>query len=86
LLKRKQNPARTSLNSLAKSTKGFSGAEIEQALADALYEAFYAGKDLDIMDIYRITGRMVPLSVTMKEQITKIKRWADNRAVKANAE
>ncbi|MBZ0272411.1 AAA family ATPase [bacterium] len=84
LKKRKQDPTRTSIENLARSTKGFTGAEIEQILISALYECFAENRSLDLMDIYRNIDRTVPLSITMKEQITKTKRWADNRAVRAN--
>lgn len=82
--KKKQVPSETSLDGLAKSTKGYTGAEIEQTLISALYECFAENRPLALDDIYRAIGRMVPLSVTMKEDITKVKRWADNRAVRAN--
>ncbi|MCC6156987.1 MAG: AAA family ATPase [Deltaproteobacteria bacterium] len=82
--KKKQVPSETSLDGLAKSTKGYTGAEIEQALISALYECFSKNRPLALEDIYRAIGNMVPLSVTMKEDITKVKRWADNRAVRAN--
>jgi len=72
-----------SIQGLAKSAAGYTGAEIEQALVTAMFEAFAAKRELEISDIYRSLGNMVPLSVTMKEQITKTKRWADNRAVRA---
>lgn len=73
-----------SLEGLARSTNGYSGAEIEQGIVSAMYEAFAEGRELSIDDMYRCLGRMVPLSVTMKEQIIKTKRWAENRAVRAS--
>jgi SpoVK/Ycf46/Vps4 family AAA+-type ATPase len=73
-----------SLDGLVKSSNGFSGAEIEQAIIGAMYEAFAEGRELTIDDLYRSLGRMVPLAVTMKEQILKTKRWAENRAVRAS--
>ena len=73
-----------SLDGLAKSVKGYSGAEIEQGIVSAMYEAFAEDRELTIDDIYRAMGRMVPLSMTMKEQITKTKRWAESRAVRAS--
>ncbi len=84
LIKRKQDPSEISLRGLAQSTKGFTGAEIEHTLISALYEAFSEKRPLAMTDIYRVIGRIVPLSVTMKEQLTKTRRWADNRAVRAN--
>lgn len=73
-----------SVQNLAHSADGFTGAEIEQCIVNAMYECFAKGRELTISDIYRTMGNTVPLSVTMKEQITKTKRWADNRAVKAS--
>jgi vesicle-fusing ATPase len=76
--------SQVSLEGLAKSADGYTGAEIEQAIITAMFEAFNLKRELEIADIYRAMGAMVPLSVTMKEQITKTKRWADNRAVRAS--
>ena len=73
-----------SIKGLAKSADGYTGAEIEQALVTAMYEAYALDRELEISDIYRALGEMVPLSVTMKEQITMTKRWADKRAVRAS--
>jgi SpoVK/Ycf46/Vps4 family AAA+-type ATPase len=84
LEKRGKKASTVSIEGLAKGADGFSGAEIEQCIVSALYEAFSQGRELEITDIYRALGNMVPLSVTMKEQITKSKRWADSRAVKAS--
>jgi SpoVK/Ycf46/Vps4 family AAA+-type ATPase len=84
LEKRGKRASEVSIDGLARSTDGYTGAEIEQAVVTALYEAFAQDRELEINDIYRALGNMVPLSVTMKEQITKTKRWADNRAVRAN--
>jgi len=74
----------TSVENLAQRANGFTGAEIEQCIINSMYDAFHRGRDITISDIYRAMGNIVPLSVTMKEQITKTKRWADSRAVKAS--
>lgn len=84
LSRRGKSAGRTSIEGLAKGSEHFTGAEIEQALIAAMYEAFNEGRELQIADIYRAMGNMVPLAITMKEQITKTKRWADKRAVRAN--
>ena len=73
-----------SVQNLAQHAAGFTGAEIEQCIVNAMYDAFFRNRDVTISDIYRAMGNTVPLSVTMKEQITKTKRWADSRAVKAS--
>ena len=74
----------TSIKNLAHHANGYTGAEIEQCIVGAMYEAFAEHREIGIDDIYRILGNTVPLTVTMKEQITRTRRWADNRAVKAN--
>jgi len=60
------------------------GAEIEKAIVNAMYHAFAEHRGVTMTDIYNAIGTTVPLSVTMKEQITKAKRCADNRAVRGN--
>ncbi len=49
-----------------------------------MYHAFAEHRGVTMTDIYNAIGTTVPLSVTMKEQITKAKRCADNRAVRGN--
>ena len=80
---RNKEVSEVSIDGLARTTNGYTGAEIEQAIISGLYEAFYEGREITMDDIYRNIHAMVPLSVTMKEQITKTRRWADNRALKA---
>jgi SpoVK/Ycf46/Vps4 family AAA+-type ATPase len=84
LTKRGKTITDISLENLAHHAEGFTGAEIEQCIINAMYFSFSKNRDLAIADIYQSMGETIPLSVTMKEQITKTKRWADNRAVKAN--
>jgi SpoVK/Ycf46/Vps4 family AAA+-type ATPase len=70
---------------LAKATVNFNGAEIEQAVVSGLVLAYKDGqRALNQTDIFKASGRMVPLATTMSEQIKDIKRWADSRAVKAS--
>jgi ATP-dependent 26S proteasome regulatory subunit len=85
LAKRNKDPKDFDLVSLSKSTPGFNGAEIEQIVLSAMFTAFDEQRDVTMKDLYRSLGRMVPLSTTMSERIKEIKRWADTRAVRANA-
>lgn len=84
LSKRNVNPDNFNITQLAKITKGWSGAEIEQAIISAMYEAFNEGRPLCEDDLFRIFSRSVPLSTTMYEQIKKIREWAHKRAVRAS--
>ena len=69
---------------LASSTRGFSGAEIEQAVLSAAFEALSERRPLSHQDTLAAIGRTVPMSVTMAEQIKKIESWAFKRAVPAS--
>jgi len=73
------------LNRLADRTEGFVGAEIEQAVIAALYEAFFAERALLEQDLLHVIANTVPLSVTQKEQIMALREWANVRAVAATA-
>ena len=70
---------------LASITEGFSGAEIEQAVIAALFEAFAEERVLQKQDFLKVIHNTVPLSVTQSEQIMQIREWADVRAVAATA-
>ncbi|MBR5597409.1 MAG: AAA family ATPase [Lachnospiraceae bacterium] len=73
------------LNRLAEQTEGFVGAEVEQAVISALYEAFFNNRPLLERDLSESIVNTVPLSVTQKEQILALRQWANVRAVAATA-
>ena len=68
---------------LAQMTEGFVGAEIEQVVITALYEAFFNKRPLEFADLENTIKNIVPLSVTQKEQILALRQWANVRAVTA---
>lgn len=68
---------------LADMTEGFVGAEIEQVVITALYEAFFNKRALEFFDLENTVKNVVPLSVTQKEQILSLRQWANVRAVAA---
>jgi SpoVK/Ycf46/Vps4 family AAA+-type ATPase len=66
---------------LAACTSGFSGAEIEQAVISAMYEAFADnGREFNQFDIIRAIESTKPLSQSMAEQVTALRDWAQDRA------
>ncbi len=69
---------------LVKVTEGFNGAEIEQAVNGAMIEAFNSGRPMNEQDIVISAGNIVPLSITMREEIGRMERWAYNRAIPAS--
>ena len=54
---------------LAKATKGWNGAEIEQAVVSAVVDAYAESRALTEDDLHRVISTTVPLAVTMEEQI-----------------
>lgn len=84
LAKRRRNPRLFDLRALAAATEGFSGAEIEQVVVSALFEAFDAGEELGMAHLLAASRKTVPLSVTMREGVARIRAWAAQRAVPAS--
>jgi ATP-dependent 26S proteasome regulatory subunit len=80
LRKRGWDPARFDIESLAKNTDSFSGAEIEQIVLGAMYEAFGHHRVLRQNDLLDVQFATVPLSTTMEEQIDTLRHWASTRA------
>jgi len=85
LQKRKRDIERFDLDQLAKVSDGFSGAEIEQALVAAMYDAFAQDREFTQLDIIAATRATMPLSKTMSEQVTALRDWARQRARPAAA-
>jgi SpoVK/Ycf46/Vps4 family AAA+-type ATPase len=80
LKKRRRDPGRYDLDQLAAASEGFSGAEIEQAIISALYDAFALKRDVETPDILKSIAETVPLSKTMNERISSLRAWAEGRA------
>lgn len=80
LAKRKRELERFDLEQLAKVSDGFSGAEIEQGLIAAMYEAFAQDREFTQLDIIAAIKATLPLSRTMTEQVTALRDWARQRA------
>jgi SpoVK/Ycf46/Vps4 family AAA+-type ATPase len=84
LRKRKRDPAKYAVAHLAKVAEGLSGAEIEQAIISAMYEAFDDHREFLPEDILRCMRSSVPLSVTMREKLEELRDWARARARRAS--
>ena len=84
LNKRDKECSNFDLDMLSEQTEGFTGSEIEQLVVSGLYTAFSEGKELDDEILQGEIGKTSPLSVTMAERITKLRNWAEGRAVFAN--
>jgi ATP-dependent 26S proteasome regulatory subunit len=84
LKKRGRDVASFDLQALAATSKGFSGAEIEQAIVAGLYTAFAQKQQLTTEILLGEIRGTQPLSVTRAEDIQAIRDWAKTRAVPAD--
>lgn len=84
LRKRSRNPDLIDLSEVVSLTHGFSGAEIEHVVIEALYAAFAESREIHREDLVRAARLLVPLSVTFDKQLNDLRGWARGRAMKAD--
>lgn len=84
LCKRNRKPDGFDLAALAEACRGFSGAEIEQAIISGLHESFSAGQELNTDMLLTAIRSSPPLSVTAAERIESLRAWAVGRCVPAD--
>lgn len=65
-------------------SKGFSGAEIEEAVVSALFNAFAINKEVDAGDILLAVKNTNPLSKSRAEDLKQMTAWAKANAVNAS--
>ncbi len=80
LARRRRNPESYLLEELAAGSDGFSGAEIEEAINSALYDAFDEKVELEQKHLLKSIEQSVPLSRTMEERLAELRAWAKGRA------
>jgi SpoVK/Ycf46/Vps4 family AAA+-type ATPase len=85
LRKKNRDPGQFDIDRLSDATAEYSGAEMEQAVIAALYDAFDTGNDLTSDGLLHTLGEIVPLAVTMREQIDAMREWARTRARPASS-
>ncbi|HHQ47724.1 MAG TPA: AAA family ATPase [Acidobacteria bacterium] len=81
--RQKIDPAAYDLVLLSSATRGWNGAEIEQAVISARISAVAHGTRLTQNDLLVAFGKVIPLSRTMEEQLKAIRSWARTRALPA---
>ena len=84
LKKRGRNPDNFEVGDLVAASPNFSGAELEEAIISALYDAFSAGEELTTAHVLAALRETVPLAKTMDEQINRLRSWAEGRARNAS--
>ena len=87
LKKKGQNPNQFPLELMGNKTEGFNGAEIEECIKEAMFAAYVDNPEdpkLTASHIMEAISMTVPLSTTMKEQISSLRQWAATRAKNAS--
>jgi ATP-dependent 26S proteasome regulatory subunit len=75
------------IKKVVKQSEGYSGAEIEQTINDALFTAFNNDEeDLNEEILMKSIDDIYPLSITMSETIENLRSWAQKRARLASSE
>jgi SpoVK/Ycf46/Vps4 family AAA+-type ATPase len=80
LARRGRDPLQFPLDELALGAERLSGAELEQAVATALYTAFAGSRELAENDLANAIQETVPLYDTYEERIKELRDWARHRA------
>ena len=75
-LKRRRPEHRLPLEVVVDRTAGFSGAELEQVVIEAMHQAFSDGRDFGEADLISAAAQLVPLSRTAREQLEALQQWA----------
>jgi len=84
LRKRDHRPIDFNIPALASLTRGFSGAEIEQAIVAATYLAREQQSAMNTGHIRTEIEQTRPLSLVMAEKVAGLRAWAKDRTVSAN--
>ncbi len=87
LRKRRRSPDHFTdeeLDHLSEISRGFTGAELEEGVKEAMFRAFDYGRDLTADDLEESLNDTTPLSLTMREVISSTRQWAKGRAVPAS--
>ena len=79
LSRRGRAPEGFDLPGLAARAEQFSGAELEQAVVEGLHAAFDTRAQLTDAHVARAISETVPLAVTLREEISRIRDWARDR-------
>ena len=72
------------VKAIAEAADGYSGAELEVVIKAAMKTALSLGRAVAVEDVLEALGEMTPLSKTKKEDVKKLREWAETHATYAN--
>jgi len=79
---RGRDPRKFDLAAISREAEGFSGSELEQAIVEALFYAFYEDREVETADILEVVRRTSPIAAAMKEEIDRLRDWAVSRNIR----
>ena len=77
-LKRRRPNYNFPLSTIVDRTSGYSGAELEQAVIEAMHYSFSEKREISEKDLIKAVSELVPLSRTAKEQLELLKNWSSS--------
>ncbi len=75
-LRRRRPKFNFNLSTIVDRTNGYSGAELEQAVIEAMHYSFSEKREITERDLIKAVSELIPLSRTAKEQIDILKEWS----------
>ncbi|GAA5119354.1 AAA family ATPase [Luteolibacter yonseiensis] len=85
ICRHRRNPATYDIPRLVRVCDQFTGAEIEAAFVDAMFEAYAEGDEPKDKHVVEAVTRTIPLARLMDSQITALRQWAEGRARNASS-
>lgn len=82
--KRDRNQDDFNIAKLARQTKGYTGADVEQIVKMGLKKAFFNNEKLETQHIEACVKEIIPLSKSEGDRIEAIKKWCEKHAKPAN--
>ncbi len=77
-IKQRRPNLKIPIETVVSRTQGFSGAELEQTVIEAMHHAFSERRELLETDLILAATQLIPLSKTAKEQLDFLKDWASS--------
>jgi hypothetical protein len=77
-LRRRRPDHHLPLEVVVDRTAGFSGAELEQVVIEAMHQAFSEQREFGESDLISAAAQLVPLSRTAREQLEALQQWASS--------
>lgn len=81
-----RDPKKYKIDQLVKKTVDYTGAEIQNAVEEAMYTAFFRGEEYITKDISTAIDQLPKLAETKREEIRALRQWSRGRARIANVE